>query len=251
MLTEMQSKEWWQKERIELALVQIAGRCQQRPIWAGKTEIIDLSGGNILTFLSICQFIWDTYNQVGHSEMLQRPLSQIDIDVQAIGIFKASSYWLKKITQETGRGGDRYRLAKQIGTVLMRDLYADRKMSYPGHNGFSLPDEELECATHVKTLLEEMNDYGTIVAWPHTTKEKDRRSRQKFYLSPILCPQFKMHYKRLKEPKYVQPIDVEIWMDEAGLKLPPSYQVRARQRKNTTSRGTTDKLSLFDNRTED
>ena len=27
-------------------------------------EVTGLSGGNILTFLSLCQFIWDTQNQV-------------------------------------------------------------------------------------------------------------------------------------------------------------------------------------------
>ena len=26
----------------------------------------------------------------------------------------------------------------------MRGLYADRKMSYPGHNGFSLAEDDLE-----------------------------------------------------------------------------------------------------------
>ncbi len=65
-----------------------------------------------------------------------------------------------------------------------------------------------------------MSDYGTIVVSPHTTKEKDRRSRQKFYLNPVLCPQFKMHYKRLKEPAYLHPNKVEDWMREAGLDYP-------------------------------
>ena len=190
MLTDMDSKEWWKKERVELALIQIASRCQQRPIWAGYQDIIDLSGGNVLTFLSICQFIWETHNQVSLPDNFRTTLAKIDDAVQAIGIFKASNYWLEKITQETGRGGDRYRMVKQIGTVLARGLYADRKLSYPGHNGFSLVDDELEGFPHVKALLDEMSDYGALVSYPHTTKERDRKNRHKYYLSPVLCPRF-------------------------------------------------------------
>ena len=220
MLSVMQKKTWWKKERTELALLQIAGRCQQRPLWSGFDEIIDLSGGNILTFLSLCQFIWDMQNQAEEEGETPTDLSEIDHEVQAVGIFKASNYWLEKIRQETGRSGERFRLAKQIGTVLGRNLYADRQMSYPGHNGFSLADNELDRFPHVKNILEEMSDYGTVVASPHTTKEKNRQSRQKFYLNPVLCPQFKMHYQRVKEPKYIHPTQVQEWMREAGLPFP-------------------------------
>ncbi|MGO8847961.1 MAG: hypothetical protein ACLQFI_22090 [Methylocella sp.] len=224
MLPDMQKKVWWIKERIELALVQIAGRCAQRPLWSGVDELIELSGGNVLTFLSICQFIWDTRNQIGKQKSLRNVLTEIDVEIQAIGVFKASHYWLSKITQETGRSGDRFRLARQIGNSLHRELYVDRLMSYPGHNGFSLADEELERFPHVKALIEEMSDYGTLIVLPHTTKEKDRRSRQKVYLNPVLCPQFRIPYKRLKEPKYIHPTQVEAWMDEAGLEMPPSFR---------------------------
>ena len=243
MLTAMRAKRWWIKERVELALVQIAGRCQQRPIWAGFPELIDLSGGNILTFLSICQFIWDTHRQLSRKHGRDTDLIEIDVEVQAIGIFKASAYWLNKVKQESGRSGERFRLARQIGNALMRDLYADRKMSYPGHNGFSLAEDDLDRFPHVKALIEEMSDYGTVVVWPHTTKRKDRRMRQKVYLNPILCPQFKMHYQRLKEPSYVHPTQVEDWMHEAGLQLPKSYRPGSIEREQTY-------LPLFDD-TED
>ena len=226
MLSVMESKVWWKKERTELALIQIAGRCAQRPLWSGDAEIVELSGGNILTFLSICQFIWDTDSQVGRTRRGETDLVLIDVDVQAIGVFKASEYWLRKITQETGHSGDRYRLVKHIGTAVNRALYNDRKLSYPGFNGFSLADEDLHKYPHVREILEEMSDYGTVVAGPHTTKERDRRQRQKFYLSPILCPQFKIPYKRLKEPRYIQPSDLENWMYHAKVPLPQSYQPR-------------------------
>jgi hypothetical protein len=236
---EMRKKPWWNKERNDLALMQIAGRCQQRPLWSGVIELIELSGGNILIFLSICQFIWDTQSQVGRRGELRGDLAEIEAEVQAIGVFKASDYWLKKIPQETGRSGDRFRLARQMGSALSKALYIDRKMSYPGHNGFSLTDDELDKHPHVKDLLEEMSDYGTIVVSPHTTKEKNRRTRQKFYLNPVLCPQFKMHYKHLKEPAYLHPANVEEWMKDAGLTLPASYRPRVVPRDAPN-------LSLFD-----
>ena len=224
MLAEIEKRPWWKKERIELALTQIAGRCQQRPLWSGAGDIVDLSGGNVLTFLSICQFIWDTQKQLEETEGPQTEVKQIEDEIQAIGIFKASSYWLRKITQETGQSGDRYRLAKQIGSVLSRGLYSDQKLSYPGHNGFSLADDELDDYDQVKMLLEEMSDYGTLVMVSHTTKEKNRRSRRKMYLNPILCPQFKLHYKRLKEPLYCSPPTVEDWMRQAGIEVNSSYR---------------------------
>ncbi len=90
MLDEMLAKQWWNKERIDLALIQIAGRCQQRPLWSGVSELIELSGGNVLIFLSICQFIWDTQSQVGRRGESGNDLSEIETEVQAIGVFKAS-----------------------------------------------------------------------------------------------------------------------------------------------------------------
>lgn len=246
MLGKMQDRIWWKKERNELALVQIAGRCQQRPIWCGSVDIIDLSGGNILTFLSICQFIWDTHNMTIDTRTGSDILREIQVDVQAVGIFKASHYWLRKTLQETGRSGDRYRLARQIGTVLGRRLHSDRKLSYPGHNGFSLADDELERAPDVKGLLEEMSDYGTLIKLTHTTKERDRRSRHKFYLSPILCPLFKMQYKRLKEPRYIHPDKVERWMRNAGLSVDNPYRPLTTQRGNLLKRNADENLSLFD-----
>ncbi len=214
-------REWWRKERVELALVQIAGRCQERPIWSGKSEVIELSGGNILTFLNICQNIWDTNTQLGRRSR-DTGLTRIDDDLQAIGILKASEYWLRKILRETGRSGDRSRFVQLLGTFLARRLHADRQMSNPGHNGFSVPDDELAAPAFVfvQDLLWEMVDYGSLVASSHITKEKDRLPRTKFYLNPVLCPHFRIHYKRLKEPIYVHAAEVASWMAEAKLPVP-------------------------------
>ena len=235
----MRLKEWWHKERVDLALIQIAARCQERPIWCGHEEVMALSGGSILTFLSLCQFIWDAHNQFGTASAAAGGGAPVDPGIQAVAVFKASQYWLRKIGTETGRSGDRLRLVREIGTVLARELYSDRNMSYPGRNGFTLADEELERYPHVKSLLDEMSDYGSLVAWPHTTKEKDRRARTKFYLNPVLCPQFKIHFKRLKEPLYVDPGTVESWMSAAGLPVPASHR-------QTAQRATQTALPLFE-----
>lgn len=220
-------RDWWRKERVDLALVQIAGRCQERPIWAGRKEIVDISGGNILTFLNICQNVWDTQMQLGE-RLGNDELKRIDPDLQAIGIFKASDYWLKKISRETGRSGDRSRFVKNLGVTISRRLHADRQMSNPGHNGFSIADEELGAseADYVRELLEEMVDYGTLTSSAHTTKERDRRERTKFYLNPVLCPHFKVPYKRLKEPVYLRLRDLQRWMLDANLPLPNEQLVQ-------------------------
>ena len=225
------AREWWRKERIELALIQVAGRCQERPIWSGREEVVDLSGGNILTFLNICQSIWETQSQLGPRGG-GSDLSKVDPDLQAIGIFKASDYWLRKISRETGRSGDRSRFAKALGAMFARRLHGDRQMSNPGHNGFSLLDDELTSPRfeHVSRLLEEMVDYGTLVSSPHTTKERDRRARTKFYLNPVLCPHFKIHYKRLKEPIYAHADEIESWMREADLQVPEGAPLPRRLR---------------------
>ena len=71
-----------------------------------------------------------------------------------------------------------------------------------------------------------MSDYGTVIAVaPTPLKKKTGRSRQKFYLNPILCPQFKIPYQRTKEPKYIHPTQ-DRGMDayKAGLPFPESYR---------------------------
>ena len=172
----------------------------------------------------------------GKKDRLSSDISEIKFDIQTIGIFKASNHWFNKITPETGKSDERLQLTRQIGKVLGQKLYDDRKMSYPGHNGFSLADAELERFPGVKEILEEMCDYGTLIATPHTTKEKNRQSRRKIYLNPILCPRFKMPYKRLKEPYYIHPATVQGWMQKVEPQLPRS------QTEHTGKRS----MSLFD-----
>jgi len=208
-----ETKQWWKKERIDVALAQIASRCQQRPLWSGEDDIIQLSGGNILTFLSLCQFVWDALLQVGEPRSERDALQRkVEDEIQAIGVMRASDHWLKKVSQETGRSGDRLRFVKTVGEMLSRDLLQDRKLSNPGHSGFSVAEEDLDQFPKLQLFLQELSDYGNLVQLSHTTKEKDRRSRQKWYLNPIFCPQFRLPFKRHKEPRYVRASDVNLWL---------------------------------------
>ena len=212
------SKRYWRKERIPQALMQIAGRCGQRMIWAGKDNLISLSGGNILIFVSICQHIWDTW--LRSSRDVARPesegvLPRIDNEIQALGIQGASSYWYSKIPEQPG-GSGRQRLIDFLGNMFNKDLYNDSAMSYPGQNGFSIRIDELESYRPVFKYLKEAVDYGDLVAIPHTTKTKDRKPRLKWYLKPILSPHYKIPEQHTKEPRYVSLKDVISWCDTAN-----------------------------------
>ena len=55
---ESAAQKWWKKERMVLASLQIAAKRSQKMIWARKDDILDLAGGNVLMFLSLCQHIW-------------------------------------------------------------------------------------------------------------------------------------------------------------------------------------------------
>jgi hypothetical protein len=213
---ETRKAQWWKKERIELALAQIASSTQQRPIWSGEDDVIGLSGGNILAFLSICQLIWDLACQTGKTADAA-PEFPIRSGIQSIGILKASEYWLNKILQEFGNSGDRFKLVRHLGKEFSREMLNDRKMSYPGHNGFSVKDAELESNEPVHALLVAAGEFGNLLMLPHTTKERDRAPRTKWYLSPIYCPYFRLPFNRTKEPIYAGISEVEDWMIDAGI----------------------------------
>lgn len=215
-----EKKPYWKKERIEVALLQLASANQQRPIYSGDEEIFDLSNGNILIFISINQHIWDQYFRYATGRALSESAStipHIGRDLQSAGIFKASEHWYTKIAEATGRSAERLRLVAEIARVLRDKVVGDRKMSYPGASGFSVREAELDAFPRIKYFLEELSDYGNLTILPHTTKEKDRAARIKFYLSPILCPFVRLPYKRTKEPYYASIKDVATWFAKAGV----------------------------------
>ena len=212
---DLPGKQYWKKERIQQALMQIAGRCRQRMIWGGKDDILGLSGGNILVFVSICQHVWSAWlRSVRETRDLGQIPPTIADGVQAVGIHEASTHWFNKLAEETA-GNRRQRFIRYLASTLEKRLYSDFALSYPGQNGFSLSLSELDADPEVKRFLNDAVDYGALFHAPHTTKEKNRRPRRKFYLNPALSPFFRIPHIHTKEPMYVGALEVRNWMKAA------------------------------------
>lgn len=219
------SHKYWRKERVEAALMQIAGRCGQRMIWAGADDLIELSGGNILVFVSICQHIWAAWLRAARSERASNgSVPDIDESIQAVGIQEASSHWYTKVAEESG-GTSRQRFISIVGETLEKSLYNDDALSYPGRNGFSLPISDLKQDVELEDFLNECVDYGALFDAPHTTKESNRRPRRKWYLNPILSPYFKLPHIHTKEPAYLTGDNVRGWLYAAQVRQSPRVAV--------------------------
>ena len=111
---EDRSKLYWRKERVELVLLQIGSIRKQRAIYGGEDDILGLSGGNILLFLSLCQYIWD-YASQACSRKDGQPDLPIPTSIQTIGVFQTARTWLDRIPSDYGRSDDRYKLIQLLG----------------------------------------------------------------------------------------------------------------------------------------
>jgi len=211
---------WWRKERIRQALMQLAARCGQRMTWGGETQILALSGNNILIFVSLCQHIWDSFLRAQKTKQQNEKINPISDGIpeeaQSIGILSASTHWHDKITETPG-GHERKRFVDVLGKEFRRSLLEDQHMSYPGANGFSITNEELDLPSseRVRVLLQQAVDYGVLIEVPHTTKMNDRKPRTKWYLNPIYSPYFNIPETHVKEPQYVRVTDVLTWIGKS------------------------------------
>jgi hypothetical protein len=164
---------YWRKERIEAALMQIAGRCAQRMVWTGAEDIVELSGGNILVFVSLCQHMWSVWLRTVRTDQNSPvTLPVIENSIQAVGIQEASTHWFAKLAEESG-GTSRQRFVSIVGADLEKKLYNDDALSYPGRNGFSLELDDLDRDLDLKNFLNECVDYGALIDSAHTTKESN------------------------------------------------------------------------------
>jgi hypothetical protein len=213
---EEKGKQYWRKERIELALLSIAGARKQRAIYSGEDNILGLTGGNILLFLSLCQYIWDYASQAS-SRNDGQPELPIAAPIQTIGVFQTARTWLDRIPSDYGRSDDRYKLIQLLGEKFSTILHADPKMSNPGQNGISLSIEDLRSNKDVFDFLIEAVDYGNLVMVEHSTRNKDRKRRYKFYLNPLYCPIYRIPYQRSKEPIYMSVERLKEWLAEVGI----------------------------------
>jgi hypothetical protein len=212
-------RKWWRKERIQHALMQIAHQRRQRMIWAGKDEVLALSGGNILVFVGICQSIWAAWVRAtrGREDMqaIAIEVPAVEASIQAIGIHEASTQQYNKIEQKTGDSKKRQRFIEFLGRYFRQRMIHDRRLSYPGHNGFSLELDDLNSDEPIQVFLTDAVDYGDLFDAPHTTKMKDKRPRRKWYLNPIFSPHFQLPVTHVKEPIYVTVKDVRKWLTKA------------------------------------
>jgi hypothetical protein len=236
---------YWRKERTRQALLQIAARAGQRLKWSGKEQVLALSGGNITVFLSICHEIWDVFLRAERRKIdrdRRNPeVHGIDPDVQASGIQTASEFWYDKITEQP-HGDDRKRFIDLLGPMFRALLLNDDAMSYPGQNGFSMASIDIGRLPLLKRFLEEVVSYGDLVDAPHTTKNRDRKQRRKYYLNPILSDFFQIPESHPKEPLYASLHNVLKWLKEAEVILGGSEKEPLEELSGSAARDT---ASLF------
>jgi len=219
---ESDKKKWWQKERLFLASLQIAAKNRQKLIWARKDDVINLSGSNILIFLTLFQHIWQAWLrcQPHDADWNDTSLPCIkDPYIQSEGIEEASDRWYDKIKEEP-QGDSRRRFVSMLGMHFRNSLREDKNMSYPGHNGISLSLEDLESDEKVYSVLQDASAYGAMVDMKHTPKIKTRGESRKWYLHPVLAPHFQIPAMHTKEPMYVDTKRVRKWLEKSRLVLP-------------------------------
>jgi hypothetical protein len=208
------SKQWWRKERKPQALLQLSAGSAQRTIWAGKSDILLLSGNNVMIFLDICSAIWRNWSEnqtsVSRDDFLSRPI--IGENYQRLGCYAASELWYRNIASRTD-GDVRRKFIDKIGDRFYQKLKDDIKMTYPGHNGFSLSLSDYKKSEVVKEALDKAARYGDLVALPHTPKNSSMERRMKWYLLPILSPHFNLPAAHTKEPYYVKVSEVQTWVN--------------------------------------
>jgi hypothetical protein len=202
---------WWHKERVELALIQLASANFQRRRFFGWNTIVYLSGGNISAFLLIFSMIWDALLKQ-HADPLSLP--QVSAPIQTDAILSASRAWLRRDQGDNEGGEYRYVALGRLGSAIRRAILDDKALSNPGHSGFSLRDDDLLSSRymHLANILNSGVKWALLEVRPHRSKQRIDGPRHKWYLHPLLSPSFEIPFKRVKEPLYVNNLDVvERW----------------------------------------
>lgn len=241
---ESPEKKWWRKERTEQAILQIAAERKQKMIWHGWPDILTLSGRNILVFLSICQLIWAEYLRSKDLPSTEIPEIHRGV-IQDLGIQQASEYWYRKLRADSNGGDDRQRFVAVVASDLRRRMREDKKMSYPGATGFSLPEEALEQNAPLKKFLDSCCSYGALTSSRHTSKNSGQGESKKWYLFPIHCPYFQLPAQHTKEPLYADLTVVSSWLEKAGVEL-QGISFAPSRIENHSAQTETPQLSLFE-----
>jgi hypothetical protein len=214
-------RRWWHKERVVMALVQIASAANQRKLYFGWETALYLSGGNIAAFILMCREVWDAAAKRGSHPLIDSPLEP---QIQTEGMFQASQKWRERDRNENIGGRFRYEVLSRLGPAIHESVIADIAMSNPGHTGFSLRESDVlmqyggdELRDRVRAFLDSAVDWAIFEERPHTSKLREASARRKWYLHPLLSPFFQIPHIRVKEPLYVDLVDVYRWLfDRTG-----------------------------------
>ena len=190
--------------------MQIASANRQVLMWSGEDDILNLCGGHILIFLFLLQHIWDAWLRDKRGLVEGAFKFPIVDDVQSQGIMEASIEWRSKQI-EGANARQRKTFADTLGKHFYTTLTDDKRMSYPGANGFSIEVSDLDSSPEISAFLSEAASYGDIFSAPHTSKKKGEK-RTKYYLAPIFSPFFRIPAVHTKEPKYVKLDSVTRWL---------------------------------------
>lgn len=205
------NKKYWLKERYPQAVLQLISRHQQQVPWWGYSDVLALSGSNILCFITICREVWDYWQRNPEpQEMKSRTgngSSIVPTEVQIDAIKSASEKIHRAQRRQPGNpaGDIRISFLDQVASWLRSTLLDDAAMSYPGANGFSLKESEIHSLLGLRNLIEEAVGWGDLYEVPHKSKSKRENvgdPRFKYYANPVLSPFYQLPEIHTKEPKY-------------------------------------------------
>ncbi len=216
---------YWQKERNHQALMQIASANRQALLWSGEDDLLTLCGSHLLIFLFLLQHIWDAWLRDNRGVADTEFTFPIDGNVQSQGVMEASIEWRSKQI-EGPNARQRKKFVDMLGEHFYSTMINDKSMSYPGKNGISIADIELENENEIRMFMREAASFGDLFETSHTSKKKGEK-RTKYYLAPILSPYFRIPAIHTKEPEYVKVAQVKNWLNgniHTIAVTPPSQQ---------------------------
>jgi hypothetical protein len=205
-------RQWWRKERVGNALVQIASAANQTRKYYGWKPLLYLSGGNISAYLLIVSKCWDAAAKQGINPLTSAP---IPVNIQSSGIYAASESWLHSDKFKNYGGFSRQNIVQRLGRAIRRKIIGDTAISNPGHTGFSLSSLDFgkyEFGSTIQDCIQLAVSWAIFEEREHTSKNRHEQGvRKKWYLHPLLSPYFSIPYIRVKEPLYVSILDVFPW----------------------------------------
>ena len=240
---ETPEKRWWKKERLPSASLQVAAANAQRLIYYGEKDLIQLSGDNIVAFISLCREIWecDARYRTSSAAAEEEVALEFDRKRQSEGIRDASRKWREKMT-ERPNGDSMQRFVDELGNRLRKQLIEDRQMSYPGANGISLTEKDLKSDHALARLLDDTTAECFLLQRDHTPKNRSRGKSIKWYLHPILAPFYQLTVQHTKEPLYLTTKKLREWLKPCGLLAAPEPATEAPPKSKSGGNRTAEKV---------